>query len=217
MNTDKIQKIFFIFAIAVIILMVAAVFVVPVISSKARLNSYRKDETKKTFVEKIDKINNMPESSKSTNEYIDLGNSYYALGEHNSAISAYREAASKTDDYSPTAYANIGNAYLGMKNYTKAQEAYLKSIEQDPGQPQVYLNLVEIYKLPWEGKKYDGEQILLKGLEYKNADVTLLSNLANYYKDGGNREKAIEYFEKALKASPSNEAIKRDLEALKAQ
>ncbi|TSC52898.1 MAG: hypothetical protein LiPW39_507, partial [Parcubacteria group bacterium LiPW_39] len=45
----------------------------------------------------------------------------------------------------------------------------------------------------------------------------LIASLAGYYRDTGQTQKAIEYYEKLVKLTPNNETARQDLEELKAK
>lgn len=174
---------------------------------------YKNDPNKKPLIEKIESIYNKPSKDLTADDYIALGGDYYLLGMFNEAIDAYIKSDEITT--SPTAIRNVGNVYKDKKEYKKAEEYYLQSMELDPSDTQIFVDLFELYKLPWSGGKYSPESILELGIGKMGDNSTLLATLANYYKEIGNKAKAIEYYEKTLEFNPSNEAAKQELEVLK--
>ena len=115
---------------------------------------------------------------------------------------------------------NLGDIYNQKKEYEKAAEMYLRLIESNPKWVNAYRELAAIYKYHLKDRYLEIEDILLQGLEKSKeftgeAPVDFYSMLAVFYKETGQVEKAIEYFEKVLELTPENEGAKIELEELK--
>src|SRR3989344_1582590 len=114
-------------------------------------------------------------------------------------------------------FANLGDLYTHfLVDYPKAEAAYLRAIENEKHDVNYFRNFFELYYYYTE-KKHLAEKVLLDGLNYNPNSQDLMTLLASYYRDNGNKEKAIEYFNKVLKLNPDNEAVKRELERLAGQ
>ncbi len=115
---------------------------------------------------------------------------------------------------------NLGDIYNQKKKYEKAAEMYLRLIENNPKWVNAYRELAAIYKYHLKDRYPEMEEILLQGLEKSKeftgeAPVDFYSMLAVFYKETGQIEKAIEYFEKVIESTPENEGAKIELEELK--
>ena len=115
-------------------------------------------------------------------------------------------------------FANLGDLYTHfLVDYPKAEAAYLRAIENEKHDVNYFRNFFELYYYSYTEKKHLAEKVLLDGLNYNPDSQDLMTLLASHYRDNGNKEKAIEYFNKVLKLNPDNEAVKRELERLAGQ
>lgn len=113
-------------------------------------------------------------------------------------------------------FGNLGDLYTHfLKDYPKAEAAYFRAIENEKHDINYFRNFFELYYYSYAEKKYLAEKVLLDGIENNPESQDLMTLLASYYRDNGNKEKAAEYFAKALKINPDNSAIKQELEKLK--
>jgi len=115
---------------------------------------------------------------------------------------------------------NLADIYNQLKDYENAEKILLKLTETSPGWINGFRELKSLYRFHMKEKYPRIEGILLKGLEenkelYGEAPVDFYAMLATFYKDTGQKEKAIQYYEKVLELDPSNEGAKMDLEELK--
>lgn len=115
---------------------------------------------------------------------------------------------------------NLGDIYNQKKEYEKAAEMYLRIIKNNPKWINAYRELAAIYFYHLPDKYPEMEEILLKGLEKNKeftgeAPVDFYSMLAVYYNERGEKEKAIEYYERVIELNPRNEGAKIELEELK--
>lgn len=113
-------------------------------------------------------------------------------------------------------FGNLGDLYANfLKEPINAEKAYLKAIENDPEDVTYYVNLSNVYRYLIPDKQDQADDILLKGIEAVPDDSYLYNYLASYYVEKGEKEKAIEYFNKSLEIEPSNETIRKAVEELK--
>lgn len=175
-----------------------------------RWQGYRNDPQKKVYIEKIEKL--LSKENKTQDDYLTLGNSYYSLEEYDSAVSAYNSVLELGG--SDVADMNIGNAYAQAGEYKKAQTKYMEMIKKRPGDTDPYLKLADIYTKEWQGKDTDVLGILLKAYEIQPDTYDVIVRLANYYKESGEKDKALEFFKKALEKSPGSEDLQSEINLL---
>jgi len=116
---------------------------------------------------------------------------------------------------------HLGNLYMeDLKDNQKAEENFLIALENsenERGNEQYYRAVTTFYTYYYTEKKQQVEKILLDVLKtelYKESfDVMTL--LATYYGNNNQKEKAIEYWQKALALDPGNEAVIGEIERIK--
>ncbi|RJR31921.1 hypothetical protein C4569_00920 [Candidatus Parcubacteria bacterium] len=151
-------------------------------------------------------------------------NSWLALGSLHKFAGNY-ELAEKTwiyagqiRPYNSPSFSNLGDLYANFLNdYPKAESNYKTAIANSEGEGfNVHYSrqLFELYFYSWKEKKTEAESFLLGriGRYPENPDFLVL--LAYYFKDSGETEKALEYYNKAYDLNP-DEAIKTEIDRLK--
>lgn len=117
---------------------------------------------------------------------------------------------------------NLADLYGNYINdWSKAAEHYWAAINKVGDNEQMvvsfYRNLADIYAFKLKDKANEFEtqaEEMLKGKMANNVDFMTI--LAKYYKDSGNKERAIILLQKALTYNPSNaEAIRQQIQDLK--
>ena len=207
---------------------VAAIFIVTILSGGGYL-FYKKYSDKKTLNKEVQMPDEMRQkylqrideakakiklgNSSQYDLYMELGNIEYSLGKLGDSIDAYEKAGEISPKNYPS-FLSLGNIYTDLKWYDKAQEVYLNAMKNSPISSDIYLKLSQIYNIDWEGKKFNSENILVKGLENNPNNPDLLINLAIYYKNIGDKVKAIDYYQKHLIVRPDNEAANVELAEL---
>jgi len=123
--------------------------------------------------------------------------------------------ASKLDPKSAVCFASLANLYhYFLQDYTKAEEAYLKSLENNARDVNLYIEASNLYRLKLDNLSR-AEDMLLNGLKYNPDNFELVIALADFYKETGDKEKAIEYFEKAIEILPERaESIQKEIDKL---
>jgi len=115
---------------------------------------------------------------------------------------------------------NLADIYNQLKDYENAEKILLRLTETSPGWKNGFRELKSLYYFHMKEKYPQVEGILLKGIEankklFGEAPVDFYAMLAVFYKDTGQKGKAIPYYEKVLEMDPTNEGAKIDLEELK--
>ena len=132
--------------------------------------------------------------------YLDLAHIYYDLGELEKALENYENAIEINEQYKAAEfYSKIGSAFLRLEDYAKAQTAYQECLAINPSYPNANL---------WLGMclsdmgEYDSATTHFeKSLEVGSESEIALScaGLGNIYYDCEHWEKAIEYYENAMR------------------
>jgi tetratricopeptide (TPR) repeat protein len=104
-----------------------------------------------------------------------------------------------------------------LKEYDKAEIAYQVAIKNSTGEPLnmlYYRNYYDFARLYLKDSK-KAEQIVLQAVEDNlgSQDVYVLAG--QFYRDSGNKTKALQYFQKALTFDPTDELLKQEIERLK--
>ncbi|OQY47799.1 MAG: hypothetical protein B6242_04060 [Anaerolineaceae bacterium 4572_78] len=94
----------------------------------------------------------------------------------------------------------MGDSYLSQKKYIEAEEAYLKALEKNPKQAQIYSSLGYIYAQT--GRVDKAIESNNKVLEIIPKDFDSNKNLAILYQQTGQLDKAIEHAKVARDVAP---------------
>jgi len=163
------------------------------------------------FVAAMDKEAEIKKDPTRIETYITAMNRYKGLGDVTKDVRFYERAlaiSDKTIDKFGTqsylSYINASTIYMAIGDYTKAEEMIKKSIEMSPGDAQLYLRLIELYRDFM--KKSESEIIAV----YENAIQRLVNVLpvynayAAYLRDIGRFEESLDKYEILYKAMPDN-------------
>lgn len=149
--------------------------------------------------------------------WIEVGSVKHAVGDEIGARDAW-EYASIIRPENTTSFFNLGNLYgYYLKDKAKAEKNYKMVLQNDPNYIPGYLTIAAFYREVYQ-EKYprDAEKALLAGEKALPLDLNILQSLAFLYKNTGNTQKAIAYFEKYTAADSGNKAMQAELDALRA-
>jgi tetratricopeptide (TPR) repeat protein len=151
---------------------------------------------------------------------INIGSIKRGVGDFEGARDVWEYVGVKRPDNS-ISFFNLGQLYAeNLKDNQKAEESFLRCLENsigESGNEQYYRGVVDFYTYFYPEKISEVEKILLEALEteqYQNSQ-DLLALLATYYGKNGQKEKALEYWQRVLKIDPGNEGVKMEIERLK--
>ncbi|MBU4348179.1 tetratricopeptide repeat protein [Patescibacteria group bacterium] len=173
-------------------------------------------ENKEKNSKRIEEINNqIKEDYQHLDLLLEAGSLRQVVGDYEGAVRTW-EFASAVFPKNYTSFQNTGFVYgFYLKDYDKSEENYLKSLENDPTNIQVYLDLVDIYTFSNQMEKIPVFlKTSLKNIGHSN-QLFLKASLAKYYVDIKDNTNAIKYYEEVLAGDPSNEDIKQEIERLK--
>jgi len=135
------------------------------------------------------------------------------LGDYEGAIRGYWASIAVYED-NAISYRNLATSYKETGQYEKAEAAYKKTIELDLRDTSSYRNLADFYLYSMPDKKGKITSVMGEGLKRLPNHPDLLSYLAVFYQNEGEKEKAIEYYKKLLEVSPANESARSELNKL---
>lgn len=166
-------------------------------------------DLKDLYYKKIqEQIDLLKKDGSDSNSWLVLGNYRKMAGDYDGAIEAWNYSALLSPTNSIVFY-NLGDLYgFYLKNLPKAEENFLKSIQNAQYDASAYVSLADIYWYANPGVKQDRiEKLLEKGTADaaggQNKSAVLL-RFAKYYEDIGDFANAIKYDELFIKESSEN-------------
>jgi tetratricopeptide (TPR) repeat protein len=179
-----------------------------------KIAQYQKDfaEDKKLILNSEDAFN--------MSALMNIGQIKSGVGDFDGARDAWEYVSAKRPKNS-LSFFNLGQLYAEkFKDNQQAEENFLKTLENskdENGNEQYYRGVVDFYTYFYPEKITEVEKILLAALQtelYQNSQ-DLMALLATYYGNNGQKEKALEYWQKILKMDPGNTGVKGEIERLK--
>jgi tetratricopeptide (TPR) repeat protein len=110
------------------------------------------------------------------------------------ALDTYLSAI-KNADKSSVVYTSAGNIYRVFKKSDEAEEMYRKSLEMTPGEAELYIRIVELYRYDMNKNPEDILAVYEEGFKRILSPTPLLVNKATYLRDIGRKDEAIKIFE----------------------
>ena len=138
------------------------------------------------------------------------------LGDDVGAILGYRASLSLFAN-NIFALNNLATSYQAFGDYKQAAGAYEMMLGLSPGEARTYQSLAEVYRHPDVGKEDKVVTLMELGIRATFNNPDLINYLAIYYRDKGDIEKAIEYFEKVLQQVPDSAPVREEFNKLKQQ
>ena len=136
------------------------------------------------------------------------------LGDREGAAEVYRQMNQRfPGNY--LSYQNLGTLYEEAGKYDFAAEQYLIAIQNAPRIPHLYRKIVNLYTYHAKERASDIPRILQKGLNEVPGSIDLMAMMAVYYRDHGQREEAIRWYEHLLVFDQSNTTALEELKQLK--
>ena len=152
--------------------------------------------------------------------WIDLGIYRKGIEDYEGAAEAWKFAG-EIRPQNNISFHNLGDLYhFFLKDFPKSEQAFKQAIQNDPTYVPSYLSLADLYKYSYKTDTDLGALTLLDGIRVNGESVAFLSALGSYYKELGDKAKAIEYYQKAFlkaKADGNTElqsAYEREIRAL---
>lgn len=154
----------------------------------------------------------------------DILDPWLELGIVKKLASDYRGAEAvwlKANELRPknsTSFGNLADLYANFLNeYDKAEQSYITAIANSTGEAIniSYSRSYYDFALNYLKDSAKAEQILLAAVERNPKSVELDILLGQFYRDSGDKAKALTYFKKALALDPTDELVKQEIQKLK--
>lgn len=131
-----------------------------------------------------------------------IGSAYLSQGQPDQAEIEFNKALAINPRYAP-AYYNLGLVAESKKDYVKSVDFFKKAIETNPTFSEPYQYLSSKY---YDEGQYESARLLLeKAISYGNKTSQFYTNLGLVYNKLGDKTKAVQNLEEALKLQPDNE------------
>lgn len=154
------------------------------------------------------------EDSEDAEFWIGLGNLYGVAENYQKSSQAYIKAG-EIAPFNTISFANLAHLYeKEIQDYNQAEKYYEQAIKNNQNDAWLFIDFAKMYKYKLNNKESE-EKIFLQGVELNPNSPDLLFALSRFYEKDNKIEKAVEYLERAVKASPQNNLYKEELERLK--
>ena len=149
--------------------------------------------------------------------YVNLGATYSDMGRYSDAIDPLKKSISIRPSYA--AYDNLGTAYIGLEEFADAASAYEEAVKLNPQQHVTWGNLGDARK--YLGQKTQAasayrkaEDLAGEDLKVNPRDPDVLSSLAVYSSNLGDREHALHYLQQCLQYGSNDKDVLLDAAAV---
>jgi len=143
--------------------------------------------------------------------YCNLGNAYRALGQFDSAITAFQEAV-RLDTKFPAAHNNLGNTLKDLGRLDEAITNYRKAIALKPDFSEAHNNLGIAFSA--QGNHEKAVDSYRKALSLSPYYADAYGNLGNALKSMGKTNEALVNFQHQLRLAPDNSAAQHIVASL---
>ena len=117
-----------------------------------------------------------------------------------------------TQSYLP--YLNASTIYMLLKDYQNAEKMLKKAIEMAPGDPQLYLRLIELYRDFMKKSEAEVIAVYEDSLQRLVNVLPVFSDYAAYLKSINRLEEALDKYRLLLKAVPGNPIYTQEVKDL---
>jgi tetratricopeptide (TPR) repeat protein/predicted Ser/Thr protein kinase len=142
--------------------------------------------------------------------YVNMGSIYNDMGQYEKGIEASKKSIAIRPTYA--GYVNLGAAYFGLQKFDEAASASQEAAKLDPQQYVIWGNLGDA--LYQSGKKDQAAQPLRKAVDLAAAqlkvnprDPNVLSDLAGYDSELGDRKNSLAYLQQALQYTHNDKDV----------
>lgn len=120
------------------------------------------------------------------------------LEDYEGAVEIY-EYLNKAAPNNSLSFVNLGTIeHLYLHQYEDAEKNMLQAIKNNPQNMHAYRSLHELYRYSYKQDTNAAVDIILDALKEFPNNIDFFTLLAVYYRDTGEKDKAIEYYDKAI-------------------
>jgi tetratricopeptide (TPR) repeat protein len=145
--------------------------------------------------------------------YLSVASDAYSLGD----LVTAREMLELQIAGNPINYVAWNNYALvleDMGDYENAENAYLKTIEIEQGIGKYYEDYADFLSSHFPERSQDLRAVLEEDLTRRGQTVWNMTALGDWYAAEGECDKAVDHYEVAVVLSPTNQALKDDMQSL---
>jgi len=139
--------------------------------------------------------------------YIQIGHIYEELGDDRRALATYRKLA-RLRPKSSVPFTALGQYYSERERYDLARKNILKAVENDADNVSGYQDLIFLYTYNFSEEKDELEALILDAIaQNKSIENNLIHALAFFFRDIGDKEKAVFYLNKLIELVPESKSL----------
>lgn len=172
----------------------------------------QKDKYVKEIEGRIEKLKNKDKDD-DVNALVYTAVYYNNLGEKKLALDYYERALEK-DPKNRMARANLASIYEDLNLWEKAEEQYLKLLDDYPTYTPGYRSLAYLYQYRFPNPDTKILPIFEKGLNAANNHPDLLNWLIAYYQEAGRPEKAVPFSIELARQLNKQQGTKKEVPGL---
>lgn len=148
--------------------------------------------------------------------YVELGNSYYALGRLKDAKENYLKA-SELNPSDHMIWGGLYNVEMKRGDYHAAQEYIVKALSYYPNNPDYWMERLKLEREIFKTSADQTEQIYAEAFFKTNSNKDIVMSYAKFLEqDKGDLQAALNYWKIALSQQPDNAEIKQEIARLEA-
>lgn len=218
--------------IAIIVLVLTGGAAAGVVWGLPAYRAYREDSALMAKVEANpdaktaydDIVKNEAEKAKDPSKlapYVTIGNEWVLIADllkdqhaRDKAIAEYEQGIAVSGDKSTVVILDLGNAYRSSGRFADAEAEYRKMIAIDPGDPEGYDTLIDLYRVDMKKSPEEILPVFKQALETLVDNTPTVQELAGYLASIGRYQDALNYYELLAKKYPDQfDPVVADLKA----
>jgi len=111
--------------------------------------------------------------------------------------------------------ASLGDLYGSVGDYKNSEKMYLEIINNNPYDVETYNKLFELYRYKLKDNYREPESWLFLGWQVNpSAKTYFIKRIAAYYKDIGDKDRAVNYYQQILDDDPENPEARAALQEI---
>ncbi len=135
-------------------------------------------------------------------------------GDNEKALKLYRLVSARSSPFDYSSNYELGNIYQEREDWGKAAYYYRKAASNPSAPAGVFYQLSDLYLNHLQARADDFIRFMEKQAGARQDDESIRIVLADFYRQRGDKDKALEWYRKALELTPNNEAIQQTIREL---